>query len=261
MTSGGFSTNGSTSVFLTNGMLNGDGSWSASGYNWGSGASLSAYGYCLRRYSRVPDPARFGGHGGSDRGRSRTPRRAVRGQEARAAPAIELMALRRDFGERTALAGVRPGSRAPASSLAVLGPNGSGKSTLLRILAGLLRPSGGQVSVLGCPLPKETYRLRGTGRLSGPRAAALPGPERAREPRPRRRAARARSSGRERRIERLLEAVGMERRADDRVAELSAGMRQRVDICRAVLHEPELLLLDEPDAHLDCRGPRADRRR
>jgi hypothetical protein len=48
MTSGGFSSNGSTSVFLTNGMLNGDGTWSASGYNWGSGAALTAYGYCLR---------------------------------------------------------------------------------------------------------------------------------------------------------------------------------------------------------------------
>ena len=48
MTSGGFSTNGSTSVFFTNGMINSDGTWSASGYNWGSGASLTAYGYCLR---------------------------------------------------------------------------------------------------------------------------------------------------------------------------------------------------------------------
>jgi hypothetical protein len=48
MTSGGFSSNGSTSVFLTNGMLNGDGTWSASAHNWGSGAALTAYGYCLR---------------------------------------------------------------------------------------------------------------------------------------------------------------------------------------------------------------------
>jgi hypothetical protein len=48
MTAGGFSTNGSTTVFLTNGMLNPDGTWSASGYNWDSGASLTAYGYCLR---------------------------------------------------------------------------------------------------------------------------------------------------------------------------------------------------------------------
>jgi hypothetical protein len=48
MTAGGFSGNGSTTTFLTNGMINQDGSWSASGYNWGSGATLTAYGYCLR---------------------------------------------------------------------------------------------------------------------------------------------------------------------------------------------------------------------
>jgi hypothetical protein len=48
MTAGGFSGNGSTTTFLTNGMINADGTWSAAGYNWGSGATLTAYGYCLR---------------------------------------------------------------------------------------------------------------------------------------------------------------------------------------------------------------------
>jgi heme exporter protein A len=165
-------------------------------------------------------------------------------------PAIELVGLRRDFGDRTALDGVDLRVD-PEGSLAVLGPNGSGKSTLLRILAGLLRPSSGEVSVLGCDLPKETHRLRGRVGYLGhdpllyrdltplenlELAAALHGigSEVARP-----------------RIEVLLEAVGMSVRADDRVAELSAGMKQRIDICRAVLHEPELLLLDEPDAHLD----------
>lgn len=171
-------------------------------------------------------------------------------------PAIELVGLRRDFGDRTALDGVDLRVD-PGGSLAVLGPNGSGKSTLLRILAGLLRPTSGEVSVLGCDLPKETHRLRGrvgylghepllyrdlTPRENLELAAALHGigPEVAGP-----------------RIEVLLEAVGMSARADDRVAELSAGMKQRIDICRAVLHEPELLLLDEPDAHLD---PEARRR-
>jgi heme exporter protein A len=173
-------------------------------------------------------------------------------QEARRAPepAIELVGLRRDFGERTALAGIDLRVET-GGSVAVLGPNGSGKSTLLRILAGLLRPTAGGVTVLGCDLPKETHRLRGRVGYLGhepllyrdlsPRenlelVAALHELE---------------PQAAESRIGVLLDAVGMAGRAGDRVAELSAGMRQRIDICRAVLHEPELLLLDEPDAHLD----------
>jgi ABC-type multidrug transport system ATPase subunit len=168
-------------------------------------------------------------------------------------PAIDLRGLRRDFGDRTALPGINARLE-PGESLAVLGPNGSGKSTLLRILAGLLRPSGGEALVLGCSLPKETHRLRGrvgylghapllyrdlSSRENLNLAAALHGLD---------------PAASESRIERLLEAVGMSARADDRVAELSAGMKQRVDISRAVLHEPELLLLDEPDAHLDAEA-------
>ena len=175
-----------------------------------------------------------------------------RGRErsADADVAIELLGLRREFGDRAALDGIDLRVER-GQSVAVLGPNGSGKSTLLRILAGLLRPSGGDVSVLGCDLPKETHGLRGRVGYLGhepllyrdlsPRenlelVAALHGldPE-TWDPR----------------IDALLDAVGMTERSGDRVSELSAGMRQRIDICRAVLHEPELLLLDEPDAHLD----------
>jgi heme exporter protein A len=166
-------------------------------------------------------------------------------------PAIELDGVRRDFGERTGLAAVSLRLER-GRSLAVLGANGSGKTTLLRMLAGLLRPSAGHAAVLGCSLPRETWRLRGrvgylghqpllyrdlSGRENLRLAAALNGVEQANA---------------EDRIDELLAAVGMERRADERTAELSAGMRQRLDICRAVLHEPELLLLDEPEAHLDA---------
>lgn len=172
------------------------------------------------------------------------------------APAIELKSLRRDFGDRVGLGPVNA-TVGRGESLAIVGPNGSGKSTLLRILAGLLRPTEGEVSVLGCSLPKETQRLRGrvgylghepllyrdlTARENLDLTAALHdlNPEPADE-----------------RIKILLDAVGMERRAGDRVAELSAGMRQRIDICRAVLPTPELLLLDEPDAHLDAEARQA----
>src|SRR3954454_3789568 len=173
----------------------------------------------------------------------------------RTEPAVEVDGLRRDFGDRVALPGV-DFRVAPGESLAVLGPNGSGKSTLLRILAGLLRPSSGQVSVLGCTLPRETHLLRGRIGYLGHQPLLY------RDLTPRENLALGASlhgigeTEAAQRIDRLLDAVGMSPRADDRVAELSAGMRQRIDICRAILHEPELLLLDEPDAHLDPEARR-----
>jgi len=136
----------------------------------------------------------------------------------------------------------------------VLGPNGAGKTTLLRILATLLRPSGGEVRALGCSLPSEAWKLRGRIGFLGHEPLLyrdLSGRENLRF--------HARLHGlqgepAEARIAALLAAVSMERRADERVAELSAGMRQRLAICRCVLHEPELLLLDEPDSNLDAEG-------
>jgi heme exporter protein A len=139
-------------------------------------------------------------------------------------------------------------------TLLVLGPNGAGKTTLLRILATLLRPSGGEVRALGCSLPGEAWKLRGKIGFLGHEPLLyrdLSGRENLRF--------HARLHGltgeaEVARIAELLAAVGMERRAEQRVAELSAGMRQRLAICRCVLHRPELLLLDEPDSNLDAEG-------
>jgi heme exporter protein A len=167
--------------------------------------------------------------------------------------AIQLRGLRRDFGERTALEGVDL-SLDPGETLVVLGPNGAGKTTLLRILATLLRPSGGEVRVLGAQLPDEAWKARGRIGFLGHEPLLyrdLSGRENLRF---HARLHGVRGSDAEQRIDSLLAAIGMERRADDRVAELSAGMRQRLAICRAVLHEPELLLLDEPDSNLDEGG-------
>ena len=174
-------------------------------------------------------------------------------KQGKAEPAIRVAGLRRDYGDRPALDGV--GFELPAgASLVVLGPNGAGKTTLLRVLATLLRPSGGEAAVLGCSLPDEAWKLRGRIGYLGHEPLLyrdLSGRENLRF--------QARLHGidgaaAEARIEELLRAVGMERRADERVAELSAGMRQRLSICRCVLHEPELLLLDEPDSNLDVEG-------
>jgi heme exporter protein A len=160
--------------------------------------------------------------------------------------AIELSGLERRYGERVALAGVTAHVEA-GQTLAVLGGNGAGKTTLLRVLAGLLRPHGGVARVLEAELPTERWKLAGkvgylghepllyrdlTGRENLLYHARLHGVP-------------------QQRVGTVLAQVGMERRADDPVAELSRGMVQRIAVARAVLHEPPLLLLDEPRANLD----------
>jgi heme exporter protein A len=167
--------------------------------------------------------------------------------------AIELRGLRREFGEQVALDGVDL-VLAKGESLLVLGPNGAGKTTLLRILASLLRPSSGEVRVLGASLPGEAWRARGRIGFLGHEALLyrdLSGRENLRF-HARLHGLRGEVAGQ--RIEALLAAVEMERWAGQPVAELSAGMRQRLAICRCLLHEPELLLLDEPDSNLDAAG-------
>ena len=160
--------------------------------------------------------------------------------------AIELRGLARHFGERDVLKDVSVTVPAGAT-LAVLGRNGAGKSTLLRILATLLRPHAGEVSVLGEPLPRRGFAIRSKLGLVAHDPLLyrdLSGRENLRY--------HARLRGvPEERVEELLGAVGMQRRANDPVRLLSRGMVQRLAVCRAVLHGPRLLLLDEPRANLD----------
>jgi heme exporter protein A len=163
--------------------------------------------------------------------------------------ALELEDLTRLYGEREALAGVSLSLR-EGQTLVVLGPNGAGKTTLLRVLATLLRPHAGEVRVLGSSLPGESWAVRGRIGLLGHEPLLyreLSARENLRYHA--RRAARPFE-----RVEELLEAVGMLARAEEPVRTLSRGMVQRVAIARAVLHDPELLLLDEPRANLDPAG-------
>jgi heme exporter protein A len=166
--------------------------------------------------------------------------------DADAAPAVDLRDVRRAYGERVALAGVTL-SLPRGATLAVFGANGAGKTTLLRVLATLLRPHGGEARVLGRALPREGWAVRGRVGLIAHEPLLyrdLTALENLRFHARLHGVAPARGGE-------LLEAVGMSRRADEPVRSLSRGMAQRVAICRALLHEPELLLLDEPLANLD----------
>jgi heme exporter protein A len=167
-------------------------------------------------------------------------------QRAATAPVVDVEGLVRRYGERPALDRVSFSLDA-GRTLGLFGSNGAGKTTLLRVLATLLRPHGGSVTVLGASLPGEAWRVRGRVGYMGHEPLLyreLTGRENLvfharlhRVP--------------ETRVDELIAAVGMERRAGDPVRELSHGMVQRLAAARALLHDPALLLLDEPYAGID----------
>jgi heme exporter protein A len=160
--------------------------------------------------------------------------------------AIEVEGLARHYGEREALSDVSL-SLPAGKTLVVFGPNGAGKTTLLRVLATLLRPHDGAVRVLGRSLPDEAWAVRGKVGLLG-HEPLLYRELTARENL--RFHARLHDVGQQR-VGELLELVQMAKRADEPLRNLSRGMVQRVAVARAVLHEPQLLLLDEPRSNLD----------
>ncbi|HEX3276170.1 MAG TPA: heme ABC exporter ATP-binding protein CcmA [Gemmatimonadales bacterium] len=164
-------------------------------------------------------------------------------------PLLVARGLRRAYGRVRVLHDLDL-SLAAGELLAVAGPNGAGKSTLLRILAGLMRPSAGEVRLLGRPLAGDAAEARrAVGLLSHHSllyddltlrenltfAARLYRLDRPAE------AARA-----------ALEAAGLAARMDDTPRRLSRGLLQRAAIARALLHRPRVLLLDEPFTALDA---------
>jgi len=161
-------------------------------------------------------------------------------------PALQVEGLTRRYGEREALSDVSL-SLDDGQTLVVFGPNGAGKTTLLRVLATLLRPHAGTVRVLGHELPGDGWAVRGHVGLLG-HEPLLYRELTARENL--RFHARLHGVGFGR-VRELLDAVGMARRCDEPLRTLSRGMVQRVAVARAVLHDPALLLLDEPYANLD----------
>jgi heme exporter protein A len=138
-------------------------------------------------------------------------------------------------------------SVARGQTLVVFGPNGAGKTTLLRVLSTLLRAHAGSVSVLGKSLPDEAWAVRGRVGLLG-HEPLLYRELTARENL--RFHARLHDLSAER-VEERLAAVALTDRAEEPLKTLSRGMVARVAVARATLHDPELLLLDEPWANLD----------
>ena len=169
---------------------------------------------------------------------------------------LEVRGLQRTFGRARILNGIDL-SLQPGEVLVVAGPNGAGKTTLLRLLAGLLRPSSGEIRVIGQPLSHASASVRrAIGLLS--HQSLLYDDLSLREnlmftarlytlDRPDVVAAEA------------LTAAGLIERADDLPRQLSRGLLQRAAIARAMLHRPSLLLLDEPFTALDA--PAAERLR
>jgi ABC-2 type transport system ATP-binding protein len=162
---------------------------------------------------------------------------------------LRIADVRKSYGETVAVDGLTLEAR-PGEVLGLLGPNGAGKTTTIHMAVGLLRPDSGTVDVggMGSPTSPAVRRrigvapqslalydsltaeenLRVFGRVCGVREADLPG-----------------------RIDRLLAWTGLASRRGDRVSAYSGGMKRRLNLAAARIHEPDLLLLDEPTAGVD----------
>ena len=164
---------------------------------------------------------------------------------------VEARRLRKRFGDATVVDGID--LRVPRGGcFGLLGPNGAGKTTTLRMILGRAVPSGGTLAVLGEPMPAAGRRVRA-------RIGVVPQDDNLDPdftvvenlqvyagyfPRPARRPLRPYLMS-------LLEFVALADRAGDRVQDLSGGMRRRLVIARALVNDPELLILDEPTTGLD----------
>jgi ABC-2 type transport system ATP-binding protein len=163
---------------------------------------------------------------------------------------IELDGLTKRYGERTAVDDLTVRVE-PGRVTGFLGPNGSGKTTTMRCLLGLARPTAGTATVLGVPYRALDRPMRRVGALVDPRARH-PG----RTAYQHLRALAQSNAIPRRRVDDVVELVGLGSVAHERVRGFSLGMGQRLGIAAALLGDPEVLLLDEPVNGLDPEGIR-----
>lgn len=162
---------------------------------------------------------------------------------------VEVVEVRKTFGQNQVLKGITTAFRAGRVT-ALLGPSGSGKTTLLNIIAGLLEPTAGQVLFGGNDVTLLAAEKRRVGLVFQnhalfPHLSAFGNVEFGLKVRG------IKPSERRERVMAALRMVELEQLADSRVATLSGGQRQRIALARALVIEPEILLLDEPLSALD----------
>ena len=168
---------------------------------------------------------------------------------AQSDPVIAISNLTKQFGRFAALRGVTA-SFEGRRLYAILGDNGAGKTTLLRVLAGLAQPTAGKVEILGESSPRAACRQ--FGYMAHPsllydEVSGLENLEYFARLYGMRDAARCRG---------VIAAVGLDPELQRAVGQYSQGMRQRISLARALLHDPRLLLLDEPFSNVDIRSAR-----
>jgi ABC-2 type transport system ATP-binding protein len=171
---------------------------------------------------------------------------------------IEVQGLTKFYGDRLAIADVTF-SVPRGQVLGFLGPNGAGKSTTMRILTGYISASGGRASIAGFDVFEEPVNAR---RRVGYLPQSAPLYNEMRVENYLRFACQIRGvapAARRQRIDYAIEACGLKERRKDVIGRLSGGLRQRVGLAQAVVHDPDVLILDEPTAGLDPAQTRETR--
>jgi ABC-type multidrug transport system ATPase subunit len=164
-------------------------------------------------------------------------------------PIIAVTNLVKQFGRFAALRGVSASFEA-SRLYGILGDNGAGKTTLLRILAGLVPPTRGEISILGKKNPREVCREFGYMAHPSLLYDEMTGMENLRY------FARLYGLEDEARCAQVIAAVGLDPALQRPVGQYSQGMRQRMSLARALLNDPKILLLDEPFSNVDIRSAR-----
>jgi ABC-type multidrug transport system ATPase subunit len=164
-------------------------------------------------------------------------------------PVIVLKDLVKFFGRFAALRGISD-SFAPARLYVVVGDNGAGKSTLLRVVAGLMEPSQGSVTLLGAANVREVAHRIGYMGHAPLLYDELGGMENLRY------FAGLYGIQDDGVCREAMQMVGLDPELERRVGQYSQGMRQRLSLARAVVHNPELMLLDEPFSNVDAHSAR-----